>query len=72
MNTGIADTSGQLDHARVAELLARRWKDDHPYITAIGTAWRAGIQASWQPGPVHTLSLHWARQTAFEFERGAA
>jgi hypothetical protein len=72
MNTGIADTSGQLDHRHAAELLARRWTEDRPYFTAIGTVWRAGIQASWQRGPAHTLSLHWAPRTALEFERGAA
>jgi hypothetical protein len=72
MNTGIADTSGLLDHARAAELLASRWTDDRPYFTAIGTVWRAGLQACWQRGPGHTLSLHWARRTVFEFERGAA
>ncbi len=72
MKTGIADTSGQLDHRHAAELLARRWMENRRYFTTIGTIWRAGIQASWQRGPAHTLSLHWARRTAFEFERGAA
>jgi hypothetical protein len=72
MYMGLNGNTGQVDHALVAELLARRWTDDRPYVTAIGAVWRAGIQASWQRGPDHTLSLHWARRTALEFERGAA
>jgi hypothetical protein len=72
MYMGLNGNTGQVDHAPVAELLARRWTDDRPYVTAIGAVWRAGIQASWQRGPDHTLSLHWARRTALEFERGAA
>ena len=72
MNTRIADTSGQLDHRHAAEPLARRSMDNRLYFTAIGTIWRAGIQASWQPGPAHAFPCAGSRRTAFEFERGAA
>jgi hypothetical protein len=72
MYKSLNDNTGQVDHAPVAELIARRWTDDRPYVTAIGTVWRAGIKASWQRGPAHTLSLHWAQWTAFEFARSAA
>ena len=72
MNISIADTSGLLDHARVAELLARRWTENRRHFITVGTIRRGGLQAYWQLGPAHTLSLHWARRTAFEFERGAA
>jgi hypothetical protein len=62
MDIGLSDTSGQLDHARVAELLARRWTEDRPYFTAIGTVWRGKLQASWHRGPRHTLYLRWSRR----------
>jgi hypothetical protein len=70
MDIGLSDTSGQLDHARVAELLARRWTEDRPYFTAIGTVWRGKLQASWHRGPRHTLYLRWSRRAAVDFERG--
>jgi hypothetical protein len=53
MRTGLSDTSRPLDQARVAELIARRWREDRPNFTAIGTVWRGGVHASWQPGPAH-------------------
>lgn len=44
MNIGIADTSGQLDHARVAELLARRWTENRRHFITIGTIDEAGFR----------------------------
>ena len=72
MYMALNDNNGQLDHACNAELLARRWTQDRPYFTAIGTVWRGRLQASWHRGPGHTLFLRWSRRAAPDFEPGAA
>jgi hypothetical protein len=71
MNISLGDTGGQLDHAHVAELLARRWMENRRYFTTIGTIRRGGLQASWHRGPGNSLSLHWSRPAALDDEREA-
>jgi hypothetical protein len=50
------------DHSVLAELIARRWKQDRPYFTLIEPTRGAWLEASWrrQPGR-STLELHWSR-----------
>ena len=37
MRVGLSSTSGQIDHAGLAELVLRRWKEVRPYYTLNGT-----------------------------------
>ena len=49
------------DHSVLAELIARRWKQDRSYFTLNERSRRAQLEASWwrQPGR-SAMGLHWS------------
>jgi hypothetical protein len=39
--------NGQVDNTTIAELLARRWRENRPYFTLNGEPREARLQSSW-------------------------
>jgi hypothetical protein len=49
----------------VAELLARRWKEDRPYFTLHGITREVGLRSWWlRHGARGDSDLHWSRMSA--------
>ena len=49
------------DHSVLAELIARRWKQDRSYFTLHETSRGAQLEASWRRQPGRSaLELHWS------------
>jgi len=56
--------NGQAGITTVAELLARRWKENRPYFTLDGNA-RVGLHSWWlRRHDWRSLELHWSRKSA--------
>jgi hypothetical protein len=53
----------EFDHSALAELIARRWKQDRSYFTLNEKSRGAPLKASWwrQPGR-SALELHWSHR----------
>jgi len=63
MKIGERSASLQFDHTVLAELIARRWKQDRPYFTLNKRACGAWLQASrWRQSGRSALGLHWSRR----------
>jgi hypothetical protein len=67
MKIGEGSASLQFDHTVLAELIARRWKQDRRYFTLNERACGAWLQASRWPQPGRSaLGLHWSRHSPLQ------
>jgi hypothetical protein len=63
MKIGETSASLHIDHTVLAELIARRWKQDRPYFTLNKKACGAWLQASrWRPPGRSALEMHGSRR----------
>jgi hypothetical protein len=57
------DASTHFNHTVLAELIARRWREDRHFFTLNGAVWGTRLEASWSQQPGNSaLELHWSRR----------
>jgi hypothetical protein len=63
MKFGERSASPHIDHTLLAELIARRWKQNRPHFTLNERSRGAWLQASWwRPPGRRVMELHWSRR----------
>jgi hypothetical protein len=63
MKIEVNDARAHFDHTVLAEVIARRWREDRGFFTLNAEVSGARLDASWSQQPANSaLELHWSRR----------